>query len=329
MLLTSPLTKGLVHKAIFHSAKNIAGTWPYSTPDQMEQMGVVLGKVLNAPSTGTIKYLRGLPASQIVAASAEVRRRINDLDYLAYAQGIDGYVIPTNPPEVYRAHQELPVPLMIGHNALDGQGLVNQAIPPLGPHPTREQTLAAMKSILQVFYGKYPDLLARVLKFYGVNGPGQVSTYPPYGTAMDQLAVDFNHRCSTVVTAEWHTTLAPTWQYEFTRTSPGHPPVHESELRFVWAGLGAEESDESAMKLSDAMETYWTNFAKTGDPNGSGLPAWPKYGATTKQYMDFTSDGPIQKAAMQAGACSAFLEKVTRDPHPLLGNSPIAPGYVR
>lgn len=49
----------------------------------------------------------------------------------------------------------------------------------------------------------------------------------------------------------------------------------------------------------------------------------------TKQYMDFTSDGPIQKAAMQAEACSAFLEKVTRDPHPLLGNSPIAPGYVR
>ena len=40
--------------------------------------------------------------------------------------------------------------------------------------------------------------------------------------------------------------------------------------------------------MSDAMATYWTNFAKSGDPNGGGLPSWPEYREGKPQAMHFT-----------------------------------------
>jgi para-nitrobenzyl esterase len=40
------------------------------------------------------------------------------------------------------------------------------------------------------------------------------------------------------------------------------------------------------------VNAYWANFARTGDPNGPGLPAWPAYDANTDGLMDFTEDGP-------------------------------------
>jgi para-nitrobenzyl esterase len=43
-------------------------------------------------------------------------------------------------------------------------------------------------------------------------------------------------------------------------------------------------------KVSDLMSSYWTNFAKTGDPNGNGLPPWPAYAAETYQVMHLDAD---------------------------------------
>jgi para-nitrobenzyl esterase len=41
---------------------------------------------------------------------------------------------------------------------------------------------------------------------------------------------------------------------------------------------------------------YWVSFVKTGDPNTSGLPNWPKYGAGTDIILDFTPAGPAAVA---------------------------------
>ncbi len=54
-------------------------------------------------------------------------------------------------------------------------------------------------------------------------------------------------------------------------------------------GKDLTPADEAAAQAANA---YWANFAKTGDPNGAGLPHWPRYAPESDGIMDFTADGP-------------------------------------
>ena len=66
-------------------------------------------------------------------------------------------------------------------------------------------------------------------------------------------------------------------------------------------------------KLSDQMQVYWTNFAKTGNPNGGGLPEWPKLDQDAKAYLELAADGPVAKKGLRVPFCSLFGEKVGQD----------------
>ena len=54
-------------------------------------------------------------------------------------------------------------------------------------------------------------------------------------------------------------------------------------------------------RISDLMSSYWTNFAKTGDPNGPGLPRWPAYGgANNSPVMHFSAESQAIPARRHA-----------------------------
>jgi para-nitrobenzyl esterase len=65
-------------------------------------------------------------------------------------------------------------------------------------------------------------------------------------------------------------------------------------------------------QISDIMQQYWTNFAKTGDPNGAGLPVWPKFDPASRAYIQFTDAGPIAKEGLRRAYCDLFIENVKR-----------------
>ena len=76
---------------------------------------------------------------------------------------------------------------------------------------------------------------------------------------------------------------------------------HGSEVSFVFGNLnarwGATETTPEEEKLAQIMNTYWANFAKTGNPNGEGLPLWPLYTTQQEQILDVELDGkPIGKS---------------------------------
>ncbi|WP_163713628.1 carboxylesterase family protein [Mangrovibacterium lignilyticum] len=67
----------------------------------------------------------------------------------------------------------------------------------------------------------------------------------------------------------------------------GHGSPNGQDVVYVCQHLDASnpQTSESYLEISEAMGTYWTNFAKYGDPNGEGVPEWPSFSAEDPQVM--------------------------------------------
>jgi carboxylesterase type B len=87
----------------------------------------------------------------------------------------------------------------------------------------------------------------------------------------------------------------PIHTYFFERNIPGDEggAPHASEIPYIFGTLDCRPLpwEEYDFSLSEAMTDYWTNFAKTGDPNGKVLPRWPAFTAATPFAMNSTDDG--------------------------------------
>jgi len=72
---------------------------------------------------------------------------------------------------------------------------------------------------------------------------------------------------------------------------------HGAEIAYVFnnlnAGRGASEVTPEDEKVAEILNTYWVNFAKTGDPNDVGLPVWPRYNTEKEKILDIQPDGNI------------------------------------
>jgi para-nitrobenzyl esterase len=91
----------------------------------------------------------------------------------------------------------------------------------------------------------------------------------------------------------------PVWAYRFSYVAdsiakPGAGAGHATDIPFffdtVAVKYGAQATDRD-IAVGKAMSTYMVNFAKRGDPNGAGLPAWPRYTRAGDRLMDFAADG--------------------------------------
>ena len=308
LVAASPLSRGLLQKAIAESGTPMSGDRHLPTSAQVEQVGVVLGQVLNAPPTGTIKFLRTLPTAQILGIQKELTAQLAQKG-LSLDVGMDGYAIPVYPAEVYRSGKEVPLPMIQGNNGRDN---VNERIG--DPKDSPEQRTAAVKARLDRYYATNPDLLERALKLYGVTGDGsEVSKYPPYGDAAIQLGTDISQRCGAVVMSGWHSATAPTYEYEFNAGNAAHQPYHSAELDFVFGYLRDQAAEPNLVKVSEQMQQYWTNFARTGDPNGPGLPMWPKHNSQKRAYLEFSNEGIAEKSALRDVPCGIYAQRLNRD----------------
>lgn len=280
MMLVSPLSKGLFARAIEESGTVIGGARLNPSLAAAEKQGLEYAAKMNAPAGGALAYMRKLPAAEVLKASPP---------YGAGGIGpvADGYVIPEVAARTFASGREHRLPLLIGNNA-------------------RERSLDgadALQKAMQEFYGA---LTPRAASLYA-----KPSGYPPYGDAGAQFVTDTNNRCPSAAIADFHAAAGNSvWEYEFSHPFPGakRGAVHSGELRYIFGVFPSGAVSESERKISNDMQTYWTNYAKSGDPNGTGLPSWPKYDAKARRYLEFTDDGPVEKTDLRGPYCQLWTD---------------------
>ena len=301
VLMTSPLAKGLFHKVIAESGTVTRN--PDNATLRMTALGALM-QVKSGPVTysdaaelseaerageklGTsIETLRALPAAELLKLVAAPRMSIGPANGVI----VDGYIFPKAPAEVFATGKEQRVPLLIGNNARERT-----------PRTTPEEVKAAMDAM-------YGPLAQKARALY-------ITPDPLYGPVDAQWVVDTMYRCPVVAQLNWHVGAGNAgYEYQFDRAAPGREAlgaVHGAEVPYVFGALG---SAYTAMdrEISAAIQQYWTNFAKTGNPNSASLPPWPKFDASARGYLEFTDSGPQGREGLRRPFCDLYVEDVRR-----------------
>jgi para-nitrobenzyl esterase len=285
LLMTSPLAKGLFQHAIQESGTVIISGKMTPPLNQLEQAGVKIAESLKAPPSGSIQYLRTLSAADVLRASPPY----SGGGPLRPEPNVDGYTLPKPPAEVFRAGEVASVPLIIGNNG-------RERSTPGGPE--------GLRKAIDDYYG---SLASEAVKLYTA---AQSAPYPPHGDANAQFGTDMQFRCSAEAIANWHSARHATYQYEFTRAYEPRGAVHSWELQYVFGNLLQRASDPLDRESSDQVQEYWTNFARTGNPNGGSVLAWPKHDSKTGAYLEFAANGPVVKEALRRPYCELFARNL-------------------
>jgi para-nitrobenzyl esterase len=302
-LMASPLAKGLFGRVIAESGSVVLDNGALTLAEE-EKFGVKLVEAAKLPSgDGMLKALRSASVEQLLEAFGKVAAPSGVPPALGV--NVDGWVLPKSPVEVFAGGKQLPAALIIGTNAREFMG------PPKA---------SDVKAMIEARYG---NLAGQALPLYGISSNGgdtsQTAPDPLYGDAGARWMTDTVFRCPSTVVADWNSKAGhPTYQYQFSRGVPGHPEIgatHASEVFYVFGNLDQERPmrpkyEPADYAVSKDMEAYWTNFAKTGNPDGGGLPAWPQYQVDTKKYLEFTDKGPMVGADLRGAQCKVFAENL-------------------
>lgn len=282
-IMSTPLSEGLFHKAILQSGSSSYNANGLDTAIDgrltMHEAGLDFFDGLVSADADASK-LREIPADYIVAHIA------NKQHLGGYAlPTVDGVVIPKLMGQAIGDGSIHNVPVLAGYNADEATLFYPSMNVPTVLEPEFPDALEDRLDLLADIYGD-ADADA-LIHLYGLDDP---DTYQAAETDMlgdDLFGVHMRYLAAANVAQN-----APTYLYHFTRVPPSKSQTigafHASEIFFVFGShsplAGLTEEDEL---LTEAMGVYWTNFAKTGDPNGAGFPTWPAYDPAADKWMTF------------------------------------------
>ncbi|MHB9107125.1 MAG: carboxylesterase/lipase family protein [Armatimonadota bacterium] len=287
-LLISPLAQGLFHRAIAESggigrSRHLREHWG-SKP--MEQVGEEIARALGCTD---LAALRAKTAEELLQASNPAQGLFGQGNKFRWV--VDGWAIPDDPGLLYAAGKFSDVPLLIGTNANEGSVFLAQ-LPNLTP-ATYRMTVGAL-------FGADADA---VLKLFPAERDEGVRP------AMERLTTVFAFVADARAIARMKSRgQEQAYLYHFTRVPPalrtrGLGAAHGMEIPYVFNNLPRFMSQEDK-QLAAAMSACWVQFAKTGNPNAPGLPAWPAYDAADR-YLEF-GDAITVKSGLYQEACDLY-----------------------
>lgn len=289
-LLTIPAASGLFQKAIGESSGGRDGVLtgrPISKentdplyPVSAETIGINFAKKhgIEGTDAAALAKLRALKVEEIVDGGQETDGQDGPRIYSGPI--LDGQLVLETSEDAYKAGKQAKVPLMIGNCSAEiGGAFVSTA--------TNKEEL----------FSQFGDLEGQAKAAYDVDGKKEfaevqtlINTDWVWGEPSRMTARVFvlNNQPAYI----YHFGYIPSGMKQWAKYGAGHG----TEVGFVFQNLRNRDGspvDPKEEEIAKMMNSYWTNFAKTGNPNGEGLPEWPLYNTETEQILDVQIDGKL------------------------------------
>ncbi|KAM4723008.1 fatty acyl-CoA hydrolase precursor, medium chain-like [Rhinophrynus dorsalis] len=282
VLVLSPLSKGLFHRAISESGVAILPELMSAAPETLLMLRNLITNISGCDSSTLVSCLKEKSEEEIFAIAAAMK-------FTPFPGTVDGVLLPKPAEEIMADNESNRVPYLIGVNQQEFRWLIPMTLNLKGlTEGMDKETVQSTLHVLPLL-GKKSRFLPLIMDEYF----GDTNDSVEIRNRFLELCGDLLFVIPALRTANYHRDSGnPVYFYEFqhrpsffNESKPAFVKAdHGDELYFVTGGpflrsdiiFKGKATDEEKV-LSKRMMKYWANFARKGDPNGPGLAEWPEY----------------------------------------------------